>query len=308
MLKDETVKNKLKDLVSGNVLFDEPMELHTSIGVGGKVDALVFPSNKEELSKTIAYLRYCGIPSMPIGNGTNVIVKDGGYRGALISMKRLNTVKITDQNADRASIYADAGVLLSDMVSLAARNSLSGIEFCACIPGSVGGAVKMNAGAYGGEIKDTVDTINLMNQNGEITAAGKESLKFEYRNLDLPEGMIILGASFLFRQGLPEKIQSRIAEILITRKKKHPLEYRNAGSIFKNPRGNVPAGEIIDTLGLKGIRSGNAMISEKHGNFIVNLGGARAKDIIDLIQLAKRRVMEERGVTLETEVKIIGED
>jgi UDP-N-acetylmuramate dehydrogenase len=172
----------------------------------------------------------------------------------------------------------------------------------------VGGAVKMNAGAYGGEIKDAVETIELMDKSGEIRELKKNSLKFEYRNLDLPEGTIITCASFLLTKGTKEKILGRINEILGMRKNKHPLEFRNSGSIFKNPKGGVPAGQIIDEIGLKGNQIGSAKISEKHGNFIVNLGQAKANDIIALIGMVKKKVKEERGIILETEVRIIGED
>ena len=172
------------------------------------------------------------------------------------------------------------------------------MEFCAGIPGSVGGAVRMNAGAYGKEIKDVVDTVELMIISGEIMSSKKDDLKFAYRNLDISEGTIIIGASFLLTRGIEEQIHARINEILGKRKNKHPLEYRNAGSIFKNPNGGIPAGRIIDELGLKGIRIGNAKISEKHGNFIVNLGNAKASDIIALIDMIKTKVNEERGINV----------
>jgi len=307
MVWDSTIRERLGDIVSGKILFDEPMSRHTSIGVGGTADALVFPGSNEELSRVITCLRHFQIPFIPVGNGTNLIVKDGGYRGTVISMKGLNNT-LTETGARRTSIYAGAGVTLSEIVALSAEESLTGMEFCAGIPGSVGGAVKMNAGAYGNEIQDVVETIELMNNSGEIRKVKKDTLTFEYRNLDLPEGTIIIGTSFLLTRGMKEQIKGRITEILGTRKNKHPLEYRNAGSIFKNPKGSIPAGRIIDEIGLKGIQIGNAKISEKHGNFIVNLGNAKASDIIGLIDMVKNKVKEIRGIILETEVKVIGED
>jgi UDP-N-acetylmuramate dehydrogenase len=226
----------------------------------------------------------------------------------MISTKGLNNITLTQRSAEQTSIRTGAGAALSEIVRLTEEESLTGMEFCAGIPGSVGGAVKMNAGAYGSEIGDAIETIELMDKRGEIRELKKNSLTFEYRNLDLPEGTIITGASFLLKKGTKEKICERINEILGMRKNKHPLEFRNSGSIFKNPEGGVPAGQIIDEMGLKGNQIGGAKISEKHGNFIVNLGQARASDIIALIDMVKKKVKEERGIILEKEVRIIGED
>jgi UDP-N-acetylmuramate dehydrogenase len=308
MLMDATLRQKLKDMVSGKVLFDEPMYRHTSIGVGGIADAVVWPRRSEELSLIVHFLWHSQIPFIPLGNGTNLIVKDGGYKGAVISMQDLNSVSLAERDSKQLLIHAGAGVTLSEIVLMSEKRSLSGMEFCAGIPGSVGGAVRMNAGAYGKEIKDIVETVELMIISGEILSARKDDLKFEYRNLDISEGTIITGASFLLTRGIEEQIRDRITEILGKRQNKHPLEYRNAGSIFKNPNGGIPAGQMIDELGLKGMRIGDAKISEKHGNFIVNLGNAKASDIIALIDMIKTKVNEERGIKLQTEVKIVGED
>jgi UDP-N-acetylmuramate dehydrogenase len=308
MLGNKTLRKKLHDISSGKVLFDEPMYRHTSIGVGGTADVLISPGSTEELRRIITCLKNFYIPFIPVGNGTNLIVRDGGYRGTVISMKGLNTITETQRNAEQVSIHAGAGASLPEIVFLVAEKSLTGMEFCAGIPGSIGGAVKMNAGAYGNEIKDVVETIELMSNNEEIQEYQGNALKFEYRNLDLPEGMIITGASFLLNSGVKEQIQEKITEILGMRKNKHPLEFRSAGSIFKNPVGKTSAGQIIDEIGLKGVQIGGAKISEKHGNFIVNLGSAKAGDIISLINLIKKKVKIERGIDLETEVRIIGVD
>lgn len=307
-MRDRTLQNKLNEIVSGKVLFDEPMSRHTSMRVGGPADALVFPGSIEELSRVFKILHYFQIPFIPIGNGTNLIVKDGGYRGAVISLKDIKNIRLTERGAEQAAIYADAGIALSEIVLLAAEKSLTGMEFCAGIPGSIGGAVKMNAGAYGSEIKDTLEAVELMNGSGEIRECKRGILKFCYRTLDLPENTIITGASFLLNRGIKKQIQASVKEIMAIRKAKHPLEYHNAGSIFKNPSGGIPAGKIIDELGLKGTHIGGAKISEKHGNFIVNVSNAHARDIIALIDMVKKKVREDRGIDLETEVKIIGED
>ena len=165
----------------------------------------------------------------------------------------------------------------------------------------------MNAGAYGSEMKDIVETISVLNMDGEISDLKRQALKFEYRKLELPQGAIIVSASFLLMKGVKEKIRERIRGIVEMRRGNHPLEHRNAGSIFKNPQ-DIPAGRIIDEIGLKGIKIGGAKISEKHGNFIVNTGDATAKDILTLIDIIRKRVWEEKGIHLETEVRIVGED
>ena len=305
---DTTLRQKLRNMVSGKVLFDEPMSRHTSIGVGGIADAVVWPERSEELSRIIHFLWQFQIPFIPIGNGTNLIVKDGGYKGTVISMLGLNSISLVERGPEQVLLHAGAGATLSEIVLLSEKRSLSGMEFCAGIPGSVGGAVKMNAGAWGNEIKDVVETVGLMIISGEILDSRKDDLKFVYRNLDISEGTIIVDASFLLARGVEEQIHARINEILGKRKNKHPLEYRNAGSIFKNPNGDIPAGRIIDELGLKGVQIGSAKISEKHGNFIVNLGNAKASDIIALIDMIKTKVNKERGIMLQTEVMIVGED
>jgi len=308
MLRDRILRDSLRNVTSGKVVFDEPMSRYTSMGVGGTADALVSPGSVEELRQIIVCLKRFHIPFIPVGNGTNLIVKDGGYRGVIISMKGLHDVIVTERSTEQTSIYSGAGAALSEIVFLAAENSLTGMEFCAGIPGSIGGAVKMNAGAYGSEIRNIIETVELMSNSEEIRKYKGNELNFEYRNLDLPVDTMITGASFLLTRERKEQIQGRISEIIGTRKSKHPLEYRSAGSIFKNPGRKDPAGKIIDEIGLKGTRIGGAKISEKHGNFIINVGDAKAADVIALIDLVQKKVKNERGIELETEVKIIGED
>lgn len=314
MIRDKRFRERLKVLISGSVLFDEPMGRHTSIGVGGPADALIFPHSVKELSHVISYLCESNIPFMPVGNCTNLIVRDGGYRGVLISLKGLTTVNY--HHSDCCAIFAEAGVSLSEVVNLSIKESLTGMEFCAGIPGSVGGGVKMNAGAFGGELKDVVESVSLVNGTGEIRIAESSALRFEYRGLDLPERTVITGARFLLKKGSRDKIQERVSEIIRTRRERHPLEQRSAGSIFKNPHvcrsgtgeTGISAGGIIDDIGLKGTKIGGAKISEKHGNFIVNTEAAKARDVLDLMELVREKVWEERGIALETEVKIIGKD
>ena len=301
------LKETIKRIVSGPVLFDEPMNRYTSMGVGGTADVFLFPVTIEDLKISISCLSDNKIPFVPVGNCTNLIVRDGGYRGALISLKGLETVDVSREEGDSVFICAQTGALLAKLVELSVRESLTGMEFCAGIPGSVGGGVKMNAGAYGKELKDVVDLVSLINGKGLIMDIARSDLQFEYRNLILAEQTVIVSAIFCLRKGIQNNIRERISHIIHMRRTKHPLAYRSAGSVFKNPS-NEPAGKIIDEIGLKGLRIGDAMVSKIHGNFIVNLGKATAKDIILLMETVQKRVLEERGILLEPEVKIIGEE
>ena len=323
MIRNEIFREELRQQMSGEILFDEPARHHTSIGVGGGIDLLLFPENERELVNVIGYLRRQNLPFLPVGNWTNLIVRDGGFRGALVSLARLRDLCLRDERTGDVLLFAGAGCPLSELVSLAMRKALTGTEFCAGIPGSVGGAIRMNAGAYGGEMKDIVESVTLLDvgdtlrQDGicgdtlrqdvpNIRAVARDELHFTYRNLDLPVETIMIGAAICLQRGDTEKISGRIREIIEMRREKHPLEFRNAGSVFKNPR-DCPAGRLIEQAGLKGIRLGDAQVSEKHANFIVNLGHATAAEILSLVALIQQRVLEKTGRTLETEVKIIGE-
>ncbi len=300
-------RKQLRELATGKVLFDECMDRHTSIGVGGRADALVFPESVAEMGGIVAFLRAEGIAVFFVGNGTNLIVRDDGFRGVIVSTKGLRSVRLEGRGQDRAAIRAEAGASLAEVVALSAREGLTGMEFCAGIPGSVGGGIRMNAGAYGSEMKDVLESEDLLNGEGNVKTCARAALQFEYRSLALPEGACVLGGVFDLARGNREAVEGRIREILKTRSGKHPLQYRNAGSVFKNPKG-MPAGRIIDEAGLKGLTLGGARVSEMHGNFIVNLGSATAKDIIGLIELVREKVRERKGIDLEPEVKIIGEE
>ena len=306
MTGPEDYREELKELIRGKVLCDEELDRHTSIGVGGKADALIFPRNREELQVVVSHLLARSVPFLPVGNWTNLIVTDAGFRGALISLKNLQDLRVEETAGDEVYVHAGAGVNLAEIVSLAVKESLAGMEFCAGIPGSVGGALRMNAGAFGREMKDILSGLTILDKSGVFRNLSADDLSFSYRNLSLPDGAVIAGASFLLRKGKREEIAAKIAQIVELRKERHPLEFRNAGSIFKNPKG-IPAGRIIDEMGLKGMQIGGARISERHGNFIVNVGHARARDILTLIDVIRDRVKKERGIILETEVRIIGE-
>jgi UDP-N-acetylmuramate dehydrogenase len=306
MRRNEIWREELREKVSGEIRFDEPADRHTSIGVGGRIDALVFPKNVIELAEAVTFLRARRIPFLPVGNWTNLIVTSGGYRGVLISLTVMCAIEEKDDSDRGVCLEAESGVSLSELVTLTVRKALTGMEFCAGIPGSVGGAIRMNAGAYGEEIKDVCVSARLLDPVEGIRTVTRDSLIFAYRNLDLPAETIIIGAMFKLKRGEGEKIAGRVREIISLRREKHPLEFRNAGSIFKNPRA-IPAGRLIEATGLKGMRIGDAQVSEKHGNFIINRGQATAGEVLTLIDLIQKRVFETTGYALETEVKIIGE-
>jgi len=306
-MHEQEWRRQLKELAAGRVLFDECMDRHTSIGVGGRADAVAFPESAAELGRLVAFLRAEGVPVFFVGNGTNLIVRDGGFRGAVVSTKGLRSVRVEDRGERRAALHAEAGASLSEVVALTAREGLTGMEFCAGIPGSVGGGIRMNAGAWGSEMKDVLESVDWLNGGGNRVSRPRSALHFEYRNLALPEGACILGGVFDLARGERGAVEGRIREILKTRSGKHPLQYRSAGSIFKNPKG-TPAGRVIDEAGLKGLTLGGARVSEMHGNFIVNLGSATAADIIGLIERVRKAVRDRRGIDLEPEVQIIGEE
>jgi len=304
---DQTFQQKLKEMTTGPVLFNERLDRYTSLRVGGMAGAMVYPQSVEELGKLVLFFRETGHPFLVVGNWTNLLVRDEGYPGAIIVMKALRRIECKEGKKDHSLVDAQAGASLSELVRLTAERALAGMAFCAGIPGSVGGAVMMNAGAYGCEIKDVLHGATLMDDRGNVKEYRRNDLSFEYRKLNLPAGMIIVSAAFRLEKGDREMIRHRIDEIIDKRRQKHPLDYPNAGSIFKNPAGHSAAGLLIETAGLKGMQIGGARISEKHGNFIINTGHAKASDILALIELVQKEILAQTGIALETEVRIIGE-
>jgi UDP-N-acetylmuramate dehydrogenase len=303
---DQAFKEKMTAMTAGPVLFDEPLDGYTSLRVGGKADALLFPQSEEELASLVRLFKESSYPFLVAGNWTNLLVRDGGYRGAIMVMKALRRITWKDEDTDHVLVDAQAGVPLAELVRLTAEQAFAGMAFCAGIPGSVGGAVMMNAGAYGFEIKDVLQKMTLMDDRGNLADRLRKDLSFEYRKLDLPERTIVIRAVFRLERGDRQSILNKINEIMDKRRQKHPLDYPSAGSIFKNPAGH-PAGRLIEAAGLKGLQIGGAKISEKHGNFIVNTGHAKADDILALIEQVKKTVLLQAGIVLETEVRIIGD-
>ena len=303
---DQALQKKLRAITAGQVLFNEPLDRYTSLRVGGRADMMVFPQRVEELARLVPFFRENGHPFLVVGNWTNLLVRDGGYRGAMVVMKNLHRITWGPGDGDTVMVDAQAGVSLMELVRLSAERALAGMTFCAGIPGSVGGAVIMNAGAYGQEIKDILFKATLMDDRAVVTDRLCRDLSFEYRRLNVPEGTIVLGAVFRLECGDAHDIRRRIDGILGQRRQTHPLNYPSAGSIFKNPAGH-PAGLLIEAAGLKGMTVGGAKVSERHGNFIVNTGGAKASDVLTLIERVQQEILRQTGIALETEVRIVGE-
>jgi UDP-N-acetylmuramate dehydrogenase len=295
-------REEVRRLIKGKVLFNVPMKRFTSMKVGGPVDGLIFPRNVGELKKVVRYARKKSIPVMILGKGTNMIVRDKGIRGWMISMMQgLKKIR-----AEGEVVEAEAGAPLQRLVQFSVQKGLTGVEPFYGIPGTVGGGLAMNAGAWGSELKDILLSMTLMKENGDIVERPRSKLRFSYRGLVLPSKWIILKGEFQLKKGKKKEMVERIKSYSEQRRKKQPLDYPSAGSVFKNPAGGR-AGRWIEEAGLKGCQVGQAMVSERHANFIINLGNATATDVIHLMEWVEKRVFEERGVSLEREVKVVGE-
>lgn len=279
-----------------------PMSKYTSLRVGGLADILVTPNNLEEFKKLLDLLTRSGEPWVVLGAGSNTVVYDTGIEGVVVSTRKLKKIEITDED----KVYAETGAVLGTILNRTIKAGLTGFEFAAGIPGTVGGGIFMNAGANGGEIKDVLETVWVW-LGGEEIAIDRKDLKFEYRKSYLPEGSVITRASFGLKQGSPREIERSVKEYMDKRNRTQPIKMSNTGSIFKNPP-EIPAGKLLDELGFKGLSIGGAKFSEMHANFIVNAGCASASDVLGLIEKAKKEALDKRGITLETEVRVIGKD
>lgn len=282
--------------------WNEPMSRHTTFRVGGPADLMYFPASSSQLVKALNAAEERQIPVLVMGNGSNMIVRDGGIRGLVIVLgERFSQISIEGE-----ILSAQAGASMARVAAAAQAASLSGLEFISGIPGTLGGGCAMNAGAYGGQLSDVLVDAEVY-RNGEIRTLSREELQMGYRTtLPLREGGIVLSARFRLTPDDGEAIMARMKDLNARRRDKQPLNFPSAGSTFKRPEGYF-AGALIEQAGLKGRTVGSAQVSEKHAGFIVNIGGATAKDITDLIALVQEEVRRASGVQLETEVRIIGE-
>ena len=278
------------------------MKKYTYTKVGGPADFLAFPRNRYELSRIVRFANQENIPWMVLGNASNLIVRDGGIRGFVIMFDKLNTITV-----DGYIIEAEAGANLIETTRVARFHSLTGFEFACGIPGSIGGAVYMNAGAYGGEIAHILVSAQVLSKAGEVRTIDAREMKFGYRHSILQdEGDIVISAKFALKPGDYTLISQEMDRLTHLRQLKQPLEYPSCGSVFKRPVGHF-AGQLISEAGLQGVRVGGVEVSKKHAGFMVNIADGTAKDYEDLIAQVIARVAEKSGVTLEPEVRIIGE-
>jgi UDP-N-acetylmuramate dehydrogenase len=286
--------------LKGEVRFKAPLKDWTSFRIGGPADVLVIPDDIEDLCRLLQQARAAKVPLFVIG-GTNVLVRDGGIRGIVVSLSKLKG--ITDQ--PNGVIYAEAGVTMPVLLQHSISRSLSGLEWAAGIPGTVAGCVVMNAGTRLGEMKDAVKAVRLASPSGVLKEIPASAIPFSYRRARVPRG-IVTGVWLQLTPGVKDKIQTVVKDYLRYRRDTQPLTMPNAGCAFKNPKPEA-AGRLIEAVGLKGFRIGDAQVSEKHANFIVNRGEARADDVMALIAQVRRTVQAKAGVKLELELKIVGE-
>lgn len=300
----EAFLNKLQDILEQEeILTQEPMKLHTTFKVGGPADVFVKPDSVEQIKQIMEAAREEQIPVYIMGNGSNLLVGDKGYRGVIIQIyKNMNQIR-----CEGNEIKAQAGALLSTIARVALDQELGGFEFASGIPGTLGGAVTMNAGAYGGEMKQVLKSAVILTRDGEIKTLTVEDLKLGYRkSVIIDKDYIVLEAVLELVPAKKEEIQEKMNEYALARRTKQPLEYPSAGSTFKRPVGYF-AGKLIDDAGLRGFSYGGAQVSEKHCGFVINRGDATARDIVTLMKMVNEKVMEKFGVALEPEVKMIGD-
>ena len=285
------------------VLVDEPMKRHTTFRIGGPADFFLLPSTVDEVRGILEICREEELPYFILGNGRNLLVSDKGYRGVIIQLYR----NFSNISVEGNEICASSGALLSQIAAAARNASLTGFEFAGGIPGTLGGAVFMNAGAYGGELKDVLKEAVVMTEQGEILTLPVEKLDMGYRTSRIKKaGYLVLEARLVLEQGDMDKIRDITKDLTEKRVSKQPLEYPSAGSTFKRPEGYF-AGKLIMDAGLRGYQVGDAQVSEKHCGFVINKGNATAADVLTLIENVREKVQEQFGVTLEPEVKFLGE-
>ena len=304
-MNKEFIYNSLLNILNKeDILIDEPMSKHISFRVGGPADILVKPSSEDQIKDILTFAKKENIPYLIIGNGSNLLVRDGGIRGIVIKIAE----NFNDFSIEGTTVTAQSGAMLSFMGKSIMRNNLTGFEFAAGIPGTLGGAIAMNAGAYGGEMKDIVKSVRLIDSQGNIVELSNEEMQFAYRKSILSkEEYIVLSAVMELKEGNYEEIRDIMKDLTNKRVTKQPLNLPSAGSTFKRPEGYFAA-KLIEDCVLKGLTLRGAQVSDKHCGFVVNLGGAQAKDILDLIYVVKSTVYSKFGVMLEEEVKILGEE
>ena len=297
----ETVMNEINNETASLCLINESLKKHTTYGIGGPADLMIFPKSKQDLIKVVEIINENKIQLTILGSGSNVLVSDNGLRGAVISLK--NSLKQIE--VDNNILYAECGTMLGKIVKHAVKNNLIGLENLNGVPGTLGGALIMNAGAWGGEISENLIHVEVINSKSEIQKIQKKDLNFSYRQSSFNKDDILLSAKFNLKKADKDIIKENFIEAQSGRKKSQPLNKRSAGSLFKNPKNNS-AGKLLDEAGLKGFSIGDAKISEKHANFFINDGDASSKDMLMLIKKAHKEVKDKFNVNLSLEVKLMG--
>lgn len=301
------LEKALQEIVNrNNILKNEPMSKHTSLKIGGIADYFVKIKSIDELKNVLEFANKNKIQTTIIGNGTNLLVRDGGIRGIVIKLE-LNSFKIK-KTANEVLITVGSGMTLAALAAVALKEEITGLEFISGIPGTIGGAIRMNAGAYGSEMKDIVVKTRYMTYDGKIKTLDSEEHKFEYRNSIFSKmDVIIIDTTIKTQKGTRDEIEAKMNEFATSRKASQPLEYPNAGSTFKRKEGVITA-KLIDECGLKGFSVGDAEVSTKHAGFIVNKGKASAKDVLELVEHVKKEIKNKFGIDLELEILVIGEE
>ncbi len=297
-----TVIETLKQFVpEENIHLQEPMALHTTFKVGGNADCLVELEEEEQARQVYRYLNMVEVPFFVLGNGSNTLVRDTGYNGVMLRVgKKFSAIEI-----EGTCMKVQAGALLSQASKAAMEHGLSGLEFASGIPGTVGGGVIMNAGAYGGEMSQVVTDVTVVNKEGELLLLNNETMEFGYRySSNRNQSFLVTQVLFILQQANPLEIQEKMEELAVKRRQKQPLEYPSAGSTFKRPEGYF-AGELIMNAGLRGFQIGGARVADKHCGFVVNMGNATAADVLDVIAEVQERVKDRFGVELQPEIVIV---
>ena len=306
-MENTAFQKKIQEILPGiSFRFAEPMKEHTSFRIGGPVEIMAFPKDAEELREILKASKLLDINVRILGAGTNILAPDAGISGLVICLKDcLDGMELLPGDRIRVS----AGVSMARAAMFAAGHSLSGLEFACGIPGSCGGAVVMNAGAYGGQVSDVIESCTLFDtEKREILTLKKDEMELSYRHSILSENknLLCVSATFVLNEGIKEEIDAFMRDIMQRRISKQPLEYPSAGSVFKRPAPDLFVGKMIEDSGLKGYTVGGAQVSEKHAGFIINVGGATAKDVLDLVEYIKKVIRENYGVELECEIRRVG--
>ena len=302
-MNSEVIETLTQIVSKENIAIDEPMSRHTTFRTGGPASLFLRPGDEDQILRVVEALKKTDEDYMFLGNGSNLLVSDKGYNGVVISLDRLDDISLEDGDI----VCAQAGALNSKIASFARDNCLAGFEFAAGIPGTIGGAMIMNAGAYGGEMKQITKSVKAISPEGQVKELSGDDCDFGYRTSALKrEGYIVLSARLQLQKGNEKEITDLMTELALKRKEKQPLEYPSAGSTFKRPEGYF-AGKLIQDAGLRGFSVGDAAVSEKHCGFVINKGEATSTDIYRLILEVQKRVLEDSGVTLEPEVIMVGD-